>query len=92
MLIKKKACMLASYRLTNYTTKLTVTHHPKDGHPPSKIYQKEERLGIWYLDLTHKSRLVQAEHLSSASACYLHENLCTVYFIPTTVREEERVI
>ena len=25
-----------------------VTHHPKDGHPPTKIYQKEEynRLGI----------------------------------------------
>ena len=29
-----------------------VTHHPKDGHPPSKINQKEEyyRLEIWHLD------------------------------------------
>ena len=33
-----------------------VTHHPKDGHPPFKIYQKEVyyRLEIWHLDLTHK--------------------------------------
>ena len=35
-----------------------VTHHPKDGHPPSKIkiYQNEMyyRLGIWHLDLIHK--------------------------------------
>ena len=35
-----------------------VTHHPKDGHPPSKIkiYQTEVyyRLGIWHLDLIHK--------------------------------------
>ena len=35
-----------------------VNHHPKDGHPPSKIeiYQKEEyyKLEIWHLDLTHK--------------------------------------
>ena len=29
-----------------------VIHHPKDGHPPSKIHQKElyYRLGIWHLD------------------------------------------
>ena len=35
---------------------MKVTHHPKDGHPPSKIYQKDvyTRLGIWHLDLTHK--------------------------------------
>ena len=34
-----------------------VTHHPKDGHPPFKIYQKEVyyRLEIWHLALTHKS-------------------------------------
>ena len=33
-----------------------VTHHPKDGHPPFKIYQKDlyYRLEIWHLDLTHK--------------------------------------
>ena len=33
-----------------------VNHHPEDGHPPSKIYQKElyYRLEIWHLDLTHK--------------------------------------
>ena len=33
-----------------------VTHHSKDGHPPSKIYPMEEyyRLEIWNLDLTHK--------------------------------------
>ena len=33
-----------------------VTHHPMDGHSPSKIYQKElyYRLGNWHLDLTHK--------------------------------------
>ena len=35
-----------------------VNHHPKDGHPPSKIkiYQKEEqyRHEIWHLGLTHK--------------------------------------
>ena len=35
-----------------------VTHHSKDGHPPSKIkiYQNEVyfRLGIWHLDLIHK--------------------------------------
>ena len=33
-----------------------VTHHSKDGHPPSKIYKKEEyyTLEIWQLDLTHK--------------------------------------
>ena len=33
-----------------------VTHHPKDGHPPFKIYQKEVyyRLEIWHLALTHK--------------------------------------
>ena len=33
-----------------------VTHHPKDGRPPSKINQKElyYRLGIWYLGLTNK--------------------------------------
>ena len=31
-----------------------VTHNSKDGHPPSKIFQKEEyyRLEIWHLDLT----------------------------------------
>ena len=55
--------MLASYRITNYTTKLTFSHHPqegdphpKDGHPTSKIYQKEvcNRLGIWHLKLTRK--------------------------------------
>ena len=30
-----------------------VTHHAKDGHQPSKIYQKEEyyRLEIWHPDL-----------------------------------------
>ena len=30
--------------------------YPQDGHPPSKIYQKEEyyRLDIWHLDLPHK--------------------------------------
>ena len=35
-----------------------VTHHSKDGHPPSKIYQKEEyyRLEIWHQDLTQKIR------------------------------------
>ena len=41
-----------------------VTHHPKDGNPPFKIYQKEVyyfyqkevyyRLEILHLDLTHK--------------------------------------
>ena len=33
-----------------------VTHHSKDDHPPSKIYQKEVyyRLEIWHRDLTHK--------------------------------------
>ena len=33
-----------------------VTRHPKDGHPPSKTYQKEVyyRLEIWHMDLTHK--------------------------------------
>ena len=33
-----------------------VTHQSKDGHLPSKIYQKEEYygLGIWHLDLIHK--------------------------------------
>ena len=38
-----------------------VTHHSKDGHPPSKIYQKEEyyRLEIWQLDLTHKIKTVK---------------------------------
>ena len=32
-----------------------VTHYSKDGHPPSKIYQKEEyyRLEIWHPDLNH---------------------------------------
>ena len=28
--------MLASYRLTNYTTNLTVSHHPQEGHPRSQ--------------------------------------------------------
>ena len=31
-----------------------VNHHPQEGHPPSKIYLKDNRLGIWHLDLTHK--------------------------------------
>ena len=32
------------------------THHPKDGHPPSKIYPKDVyyRHGIEHLYLTHK--------------------------------------
>ena len=32
-----------------------VPHHPKDGHPSFKIYQKEEyyKLGIWYLAKCH---------------------------------------
>ena len=36
-----------------------VTHHPEDGHPPSKIFQKEVyyRLGIWHLDSTHKIKV-----------------------------------
>ena len=28
--------MLASYRLTYYTTKLTVSHHPQEDQPPSQ--------------------------------------------------------
>ena len=37
-------------------TSQLVTHHPKDGHPPFKINQKEVyyRLEIWHLALTHK--------------------------------------
>ena len=33
-----------------------VTNHPKDGHPPSQIYQREVyyRLGIWHINITHK--------------------------------------
>ena len=33
-----------------------VTNHPKDGHPQSKIYQREvyNRLGIWHINITHK--------------------------------------
>ena len=33
-----------------------VTHHSKEGHPPFKIYQKEEyyRLEIWHLDITYE--------------------------------------
>ena len=33
-----------------------VSHHPKDSHPPFKIYQKEVnyRLEIWHRYLTHK--------------------------------------
>ena len=36
------------------TIQRMVTHHPMDGHPPSKIYQKEVcyRLEIWHKDLT----------------------------------------
>ena len=32
-----------------------VTHHPKDGHPPSKIYQKEVfyRLTILHIYITY---------------------------------------
>ena len=35
-----------------------VTNLPKDGHPPSKIDQKEMyyRLGIWHIDLITKLR------------------------------------
>ena len=42
--------------LTGKKIARVVTHHPKGGHPPSKIYQKElcYRLEIWYLDITHK--------------------------------------
>ena len=38
------------------TIPIMVTHHPMDGYPPSKIYQKEAYygLGIWRLDLYHK--------------------------------------
>ena len=48
--------MLASHRLMNYTTKLMASHHPQDGHTPSKIYHKEVyyRLRLWHLDLAHK--------------------------------------
>merc|ERR1711867_59076 len=44
---------LASWSPTNPRM---VTNHPKDGHPPFKIYQKEVyyRLEIWHLALTHK--------------------------------------
>ena len=33
-----------------------VTHHPKEGNPPYKFYEKEVYygLGFWHLDLTHK--------------------------------------
>ena len=33
-----------------------ITQHPKNGHPPSKIYHKEVyySLWIWHVDLTHK--------------------------------------
>ena len=35
---------------------MMVTNHSKDGHQPSKIYQKDEfyKLAIWHLDITHK--------------------------------------
>ena len=44
-----------------------VGHHPKDAHPPSKIFQWEVyfRLGIWHLDLTHKIKVNEVEWIVS---------------------------
>ena len=75
--------MLASYRLINYTANLTVSHHPKDGHPLSKIYRKEvyNRLGIWHLDLTHKIKISPSWTLKlSFSLFYPQFDFGCIYF------------